>query len=107
VGSANETIHVNAEASVETQRKLLRHSLRISQPDAIQAIREDGERDKDGKRYLAGLFKKSTLLKSYYPLWLTNGKARLPREQPKLIITLDPQLGLVIEREGKQDDTIK
>lgn len=98
-GSADEKIAVTQEAPREAQRKLLRRNLRVSRRDAIDAIREDRE-EKPTR-----LFKKSSLLKNYYPLWLTNGKAQFKIKDGALRITLDPQLGLVIEKEGKPNDT--
>ena len=94
---ANERISVLAEASRETQRRLLRRHLRISNKAAMQAIEEGAEKD------ATELFK-SALLKGFYPLWLTNGKTTLATERGKLIIELDPQLGLVVEKEGKAND---
>jgi CRISPR-associated endonuclease/helicase Cas3 len=98
---ANQKIRVRAEASREMQRRLLRRHLRISNQGAIDAILKEAEKD------AMELFAESVLLKGFYPLWLTNGKAELLIERGKLKITLDPQLGLVIEKEGKANDTDK
>jgi hypothetical protein len=73
--------------------------LRISNKDAIGAIQKEAEEKP------TELFIKSALLKEFYPLWLTNAKTELPTERGKLKITLDPQLGLVIKKEGKANDT--
>jgi len=98
VGGENARISVNHEARLDTQRELLRRNLRISHHDAIQAIQEDGDKN------VTRLFKESKLLKGYYPLWLTNGKAELKLDNGILGITLNLQLGLVIEKEGKPND---
>ncbi len=91
-GQDGEKISVNAEAPLETQRKLLLRNMRVSRPDAIEAIRMEAE-----KRGTV-LFKKSVLLKSYCPLWLSKGETTLPIEKRKLHIMLDSSLGLVIEK---------
>jgi hypothetical protein len=80
------------------QRKLLRRYLRISQRDVMDALQKEGEAQ------ATELFKKSSLLREYFPLWLTNGKVRLNTAHGTFLVTLDPQLGLVIEKEGKPND---
>jgi CRISPR-associated endonuclease/helicase Cas3 len=92
-----ERISVNAEISIPMQRKLLRRYLRISQRDVMDALQKEGEAQ------ATELFKKSSLLKEYFPLWLTNGKARLNTAHGTFLVTLDPQLGLVLEKEGKTE----
>jgi CRISPR-associated endonuclease/helicase Cas3 len=99
VSGAGEKISTSQAASRETQRELLRHNLRVSQRDAIEAIRMDREENP------TPLFKKSTLLKDYYPLWLTDGKAQFKLACDALNIMLHPRLGLIIEKEGKSNDT--
>lgn len=99
--SDNERISVNVEAPLNMQRKLLRRYLRISDPDAIKAI------EKEGEQKPTELFKQASLLKGYYPLWLTHGKARLTTAHGTFVAALDPQLGLVIEKEGKSNGTTK
>jgi len=94
-------INVKAEASLDTQRKLLRNHLRISNPDAIEAIKYDAE------KHGSVLFKKSILLKGYYPIWLSKGEVRLPQEKSNIHINLHPMLGLVIEKEKKTYGTTK
>lgn len=94
-------INVKAEASLEVQRKLLRNQLRISNPDAIEVVRLDTE------KHGTVLFKKSTLLKGYHPIWLMKGEAYLPQEKPNIHIKLDPILGLTIVKEKKTHDTTK
>jgi len=94
-------INVKTEASLSIQRKLLKNHLRISNPDAIEAVRLEAE--KQGTI----LFKKSILLKEYHPIWLSKGEAHLPQAKPNIHINLDPMLGLVIEKEKKPNDTTK
>ncbi len=94
----DERVNIRAEASREIQRRLLRHQLRISNRYAIDAIEKEAEEN------TTELFTESALLKGFYPLWLKNGKTGLMIERGTLKITLDPQLGLVIEKEGKAND---
>ncbi|MFH0988511.1 MAG: CRISPR-associated helicase Cas3' [bacterium] len=101
VDGKNIRISVNEEALLDTQRKLLKRNLRISHHGAIQAIQEDVERN------ITQLFKESKLLKGYYPLWLYGGKGELELEDDKFQVTLDPQLGLMIEKEGKLNDDVE
>jgi CRISPR-associated endonuclease/helicase Cas3 len=90
---AGGTVSVNVEAPRATQLLLLRRHLRISNPQAIDAI-ETADASAPTK-----LFKQSALLEDFCPLWLTNGTARLKTTHGQtLIFTLDPDLGLVIER---------
>jgi CRISPR-associated endonuclease/helicase Cas3 len=91
-----EKVDINAKASLEIQRKLLKRNMRISQRDAIALLKER----KDSKEYLTPLFKESTLLKGYYPVWLTNGKTEFRLEKGTLRICLDKDLGLKITKEG-------
>lgn len=100
--SENQRISVNTEPSLEMQRKLLRRYLRISHPEEMIEVIQTEEEEKPTE-----LFKQSSLLKNYYPLWLTNGTARLATTRDTFVATLDPQLGLIIEKEGKANDTTK
>jgi CRISPR-associated endonuclease/helicase Cas3 len=100
VDGKNIRISVNEEALLDTQRKLLKRNLRISHHGAIQAIQEYGERN------ITQLFKESKLLKGYYPLWLYGGKGELKLGRYKFQVTLDPQLGLMIDKEGKLNDDV-
>ena len=59
------------------------------------------------EKNITQLFKESQLLKGYYPLWLHNGKRELKLEDDKFQVTLDPNLGLLIEKEGKLNDDIE
>jgi len=100
VDGKNIRISVNEEALLDTQRKLLKRNLRISHHGAIQANQVNEEKN------ITKLFKESQLLKGYYPLWLNNGKRELKFEDDKFQVTLDPSLGLLIEKEGKLNDNI-
>lgn len=86
-------IKVYTEAPREIQRELLRRQLRISNQTAIDEILNDAERNP------TELFDRSALLKGFYPLWLKGGKNEFETKHGLLHIILDPQLGLVIEKE--------
>jgi hypothetical protein len=101
VDGKNIRIRVNEEALLDTQRKLLKRNLRISHHGAIQAIQRDVEKN------ITLLFKESKLLKGYYPLWLDGGRSELKLGHDKFQFTLDPQLGLIIEKEGKLNDDVE
>ncbi|MBN1977393.1 MAG: CRISPR-associated helicase Cas3' [Anaerolineae bacterium] len=75
----------------ETQLDLLRRQLRISNRDAIAALKMQG---------LPALFTHSTLLKDYLPLWLTDGAAELSLQKGVLEVSLDEKLGLQIRKKG-------
>ncbi len=94
----NEKISMLQEAPLEIQRRLLRRNLRVSNRDLMAALRAEGEN-------VTVLFRDSALLKEYYPLWLSNGTKQFPVGEKMLRVTLHEKLGLVIEKEGKADDT--
>lgn len=73
------------------QRHLLRHHLRVSRPEIVKALKKIVD--------LPPLFKRSSRLKGYYPLWLENGEARFPKlwGDGEVVVTLDVDLGLVIK----------
>ncbi len=75
------------------QLRLMRRSLRISRPEAVQALRAGGAE-------LPPLFTRSSVLRGALPLRLTDGQATLRAERGTLILTLDPELGLVVARGG-------
>jgi CRISPR-associated endonuclease/helicase Cas3 len=91
-----EKVDVNAKASLEFQRKLLKRNLRISHKGAISVLERSTESDK----YLTQLFKDSPLLKGYYPVWLRNGSTEFSLGKGVLRISLDEELGLIIIKEG-------
>jgi hypothetical protein len=94
-----ERISINAEEkSRDAQRRLLRRHLRLSNKSAIEAIEQEAEEN------ATELFAESPLLKGFFPLWLINREKTFKTERGTLKITLDPQLGLVIEKEGKAND---
>lgn len=99
LNDASERITIRAEASRETQRKLLRRQLRISNQTFIDETINEADKDP------AELFAESTLLKGFYPLWLKGGKKEFKTQKGLLQIVLDPHLGLVIEKEKKANDT--
>ncbi|MCL4298321.1 MAG: CRISPR-associated helicase Cas3' [Anaerolineae bacterium] len=86
-----DTVDLNAAPSRETELKLLRRGLRLSQWHVVQYFKRT-EKPKEI------LFKKSTLLKSVVPLWLTNGQTTLVVDNVTVTLALHPRLGLLIER---------
>ncbi len=96
---AGEKLPIHAEAPRDMQRRLLRRHLRISNQNAMETIQKEAEENP------TELFAQSALLKEFYPLWLSNGKKEFKLDRGTLRFTLDPQLGLVIEKEGKTHDT--
>ena len=86
-------VALNQPASREVQLELLRSQLRISHHEAVPAL-------KTQKSDLPPLFTRSTLLKDYLPLWLTDGVAELPLQKGVLEVHLDDKLGLQIRRKG-------
>lgn len=86
-----EIVDLNIAPSRETELKLLRRGLRLSQWHIVQYFKH-AEKPKEV------LFKQSTLLKSVVPLWLTNGQTTLVVDNVTVTLTLHPHLGLLIER---------
>lgn len=93
--SADEWLSLKDDAPREIQLHLLRRGLRVSQYDAVQAL-------KATTKTLPGLFKKSALLQDCIPLLLNNQQAHFTVNNKTITFTLDPRLGLVIEREKRQ-----
>lgn len=89
---ADETVFLDAEAPREMQKKLMRRSIRTGHRQLIETLKAD---EKNRPR----LFTESSLLKECYPLWLENGAARVNLQKGNLLISLHPQLGLVIQKE--------
>ncbi len=87
-------VPIGRAATLETQRRLLKRQLRVSQREAIGAIRADAQAAP------CGLFSDSNLLKGFLPLWLTQGQARLVTERGPLVLALDVALGLIITKEA-------
>ena len=85
-----EKVSLDNRASHEMQLRLLRRHLRISRPELVQSLKE-AQRPK--------LFIESPRLKGYYPLWLVNGKTNFQLNGDKLVISLNDELGLVIQKE--------
>jgi hypothetical protein len=98
--SDDEWLSLNEEAPREIQLQLLRRGLRVSQYNAVQALKATPQN-------LAGLFKKSALLKDCVPLLLHNHQAHLALNDKLITFTLDPRLGLVIERQNSQKTNIQ
>jgi CRISPR-associated endonuclease/helicase Cas3 len=86
-----QPIALNQAASREVQLDLLRRQLRISNPDAVAALKA---------QTLPALFKRSTLLKEYFPLWLEEGRGQLTLPNGLLEVCLDKNLGLQIRKKG-------
>ena len=88
------TVNLDAAAPRRVQLQLLRRSLRLSNYHAVKAL-------KAAKDARPRLFTKSALLKGCFPLWLTDGRLHIPLPKGILVLTLDPQLGLVIHQKGE------
>lgn len=86
-------VALNQPAPREVQLELLRSQLRISHHEAVAALKAQ-------KPDLPPLFTRSTLLKDYLPLWLTDGVAELPLQKGMLEVHLDDKLGLQIRKKG-------
>lgn len=86
------TIRLTEKPTRDVQLKLLRHSLRVSNYQGVEAIKKN-----IGK--IPTAFSGSALLKDYVPLFLANGSITLPGEKSKIVFKLDPDLGLVIRTE--------
>ncbi len=86
-----DTVALDRAASAMLQRHLLRRHLRVSRPEIVRAIKRQTD--------LPHLFTRSARLKEYYPLWFEHGQALFPKPNGKgqLVVTLDEELGLVIQ----------
>lgn len=87
-----ETVSLQAAASLEIQKRLMRRSIRVSNRYLVQAL-------KNSAASCPPLFRESTLLKDAYPLWLQGGSTSMPVPGGRLLIQLSPTLGLVIRKE--------
>lgn len=95
VTTADGTVQIvalNATAPRDAQLALLRRNLRISNHDAIRALREES-RLRPHK-----LFIESSLLAGYVPLILDGGEKTIPVKNGVLTLRLDSNLGLVIRK---------
>ncbi|MGH2541736.1 MAG: CRISPR-associated helicase Cas3', partial [Ardenticatenaceae bacterium] len=84
----NETVALGRAASREMQLRLLRRSMRVSQPTVVQALKAQNAQVR------TPLFTESSLLKHVQPLWLTDGQAALTIGGHTLMVVLDEELGL-------------
>lgn len=82
-----EPIPLDRPAGRELQLRLLQHSVRLSHPGLVQALKK-ADRPK--------LFTESALLKQCYPLWVTERRASIDGVQ----VELDHRLGVCITKEG-------
>jgi CRISPR-associated endonuclease/helicase Cas3 len=85
-----ERVRLDRPADVDTQLRMLRRQLRVSNHYMVKALKTSP---------LPPLFEKSARLKGCFPLWLKDGQTELPLERGKIIVHLDDVLGLVIRRE--------
>lgn len=85
------SLQIDKACDPKPELNLLRRSLRISHRGLVKAIKATSEQQPP-------LFTKSRLLKDYFPLWLTQGKANLATGKFHYQIHLDPMLGLCISR---------
>ncbi|NLF00323.1 MAG: CRISPR-associated helicase Cas3', partial [Anaerolineales bacterium] len=89
-----DPLALDRAASREQQLAMLRRQLHVSRCEIVKATREAD---------LPPLFSKSPRLKGYYPLWLSDGQAVFPAKGGgALVARLDPELGLVIDRDARQ-----
>ncbi len=86
-----EPIKIDQPVERSIQLELLRHSLRIEDRDIVRIM-------KSTRNNLPGLFSKSLLLKSTFPLWLEEGKAELHDGKKVVELVLDHELGLLIHK---------
>ena len=86
-------LDLNLEAPWPVQKKLMRRSIRISNRQAVLAL-------KGKKAKLPRSFSESALLKECIPLLLTNGEAVIKGEKGAILFSLHPRLGLVIRKQG-------
>lgn len=86
-----EQIALNRAASRDDQLRLLRRSLRLSNPTVVGALRQ---LEKERPR----LFSESPLLKRCYPLFLDENGVELTHERRRVQVSMDEQLGIVIEK---------
>lgn len=92
VGEHRQSMSLDAAAPRETQLALLRRGLTISRVEVVKWLKAAaGERP--------ALFTDSALLKNCHPLWLNDGRATFATGSARLTLTLDPKLGLVIDRQ--------
>jgi len=87
-------LDLSTAASRDTQYQLLRRSLRVSSPPVVAALRREMDRR-------PALFTDSAHLRDYCPLWLSGGKASLDTPAGTWHLVLDPELGLVSTKEGR------
>ncbi|MGQ9502990.1 MAG: CRISPR-associated helicase Cas3' [Anaerolineae bacterium] len=90
VSAHEEWLPLDSPASRETQLRLLRRSLGVSRKDAVQSLKKEFSRSS-----VRPLFRESPLLRKCVPLWLYRGCAHIE----ELTFQLDPELGLVIEKQ--------
>jgi CRISPR-associated endonuclease/helicase Cas3 len=90
---SDKPIHKSLPASREDQFLMLRHQVRISRTDLVNALDRQSQ-------HLPGLFTGSPLLRDVLPLWLHMGVASVTTDKHVFELVLDPQLGLRFNRKG-------
>jgi len=93
----NEIVSLDSEALREMQKKLMRRSIRTSNRYLMAVLKEQ-------ENQRPHLFTDSALLKECYPLWLIDGATQITIKKGTLSITLNPQLGLMIEKEKEVNE---
>ncbi len=88
----SKQIRLDEPLNRSDQIELLRHSLKVSNRTAVEAIKAQAEAEG-----LPALFTRSSLLKHCYPLWLVDRTWISMEDQNPVVLTLDPELGLLIE----------
>jgi len=89
--STDETITLDRPASREDQLRLLRRSLRLSNPNVVGAL-------KQAEAVRPILFTESPLLKQCHPLWLDQNSTTFTYGGGKVTVNFNEQLGLMITR---------
>jgi CRISPR-associated endonuclease/helicase Cas3 len=86
-------INLKEEPVRETQLKMMQCSLRISNRQAVQALKVSTESTWPSE------FNDAPILRDCQPLWLRNGEITLPIKNRSVHFKLDSRLGLIIKSE--------
>lgn len=92
-----EWVDLSQPAPRATQLRLLRRGVRLSQSTAVRALQSD-------PAPLPPMFTQSPLLRRIRPLWLESGGTRLTAGNRAVTLHLDPDLGLVVERQPRSKE---
>ncbi|MHB1295323.1 MAG: CRISPR-associated helicase Cas3' [Anaerolineae bacterium] len=87
-----ERFALDKKASRDAQLRLLRYGLRVGNPEVVSLLRAQAEP-------LPRLFSCSSLLRDTLPLWMEAGHATLVNGRHTVVLELDAECGLLIERQ--------